>query len=561
MKGTFSEQWIKKRSKMMTSFGKFLFLPFLLLGVTLLAATIAFQLLVPQYIRQTIDQKLLLVNGSSYYGSWSSGSAPSYTTFRLFHIVNPDEVMRGVLPVHLKEIGPFVFEKIKRQEIIAFHNNETELSFRTWEYYHYRPELSNDAALDQPITTLNLPHAAACGAIISTIDGKWGSWPARKFVESQIWRLKIKLFIKTTPRKFIFEPYDVPTAPGNFTFSLITRVNGTNRGVWRVHTGLGDNSKTGQIISWEGQKSFSCWPGKACNTISGSDGTFFSPPVREDSVFTIFAPELNRSITGHFKEPVVEDQLTKYRFSLFEQDLREQSTRSCYCLDKRHTDSKYCRLDGVIDISACNKKASLVISQPHFFQASSSLREPFRGIKPNRSQHESFFDIDPSLGLVTRGMIRTQTNADLELVARFSPYSDVPKIIFPSYHQEDSIRGESDSLAPIFSYYQTMRLVSIVPFAGYSLAVFVLLFSLVLFLFCGRSGRRTSESCDGFVKQNHCSHSYDLISKSSQAQGLDLMTLYHSSNSDSGRSSTKTSSICTHDRDSEDEERQSGALI
>lgn len=537
---------MKRWPKMVKSFHKFIFLLFLLIGVILVAATIAFQIFIPGYISQTIDQKLLLVNGSSYYGSWSSSGAPSFTTFRLFHVKNPGDVMRGILPVHLEEIGPFVFQKIKKQEIIAFHDNNTELSFRTWEYYHYRPELSNDAALDQPITTLNLPHAAACGAIISTIDGRWGSWPARKFVESQIWRLKIKLFINTTPRKFIFEPYPVPTAPGNFSFSLITRVNATNRGVWRVHTGVGDKSKTGQIISWEGQKSFSCWPGSECNTISGSDGTFFSPPIRQESVFTIFAPELNRSITGHFKEPVVEDGLTKYRFSLFEEDLKKQSTRSCYCLEKKETDSKYCSLDGVIDISSCNMKASLVISQPHFFMASSELREPFRGITPIRTNHESFFDVDPNLGLVTRGMIRTQTNADLALVARFSPYSDVPKIIFPSYHQEDSIRGESDSLAPIFGYYQSMRLVSMVPLIGYSAGALFSLLSLILFMFCS-SNHRSSDSCDGFVKHNHRSHSYDLVSKS--FQGHDLMDFSHSS----CRSSTKTS-ICTHDRDSEEED-------
>lgn len=514
-----------------------------------MSLTLAFQLLIPGFISRTIDQKLLLVNGSSYYDSWSTSGAPSYTTFRLFHVKNPEDVMRGILPVQLEEVGPFVFQKIKRQEILGFDEEKTELSFRTWEYYHYRPELSNHEALDQPITTLNLPHAAACGAIISTIDGKWGSWPARKFVESQIWRLKVQLFIQTTPRKFIFEPYAVPTAPGNFTFSLISRVNATNRGIWRVHTGLADKSKTGQIISWEGQESFSCWPGSECNTIVGGDGSFFSPPIREDSVFTIFAPELNRSITGHFKEPVVEDQLTKYRFSLFEQDLKKQATSSCYCSEEKSGDNKYCSLDGVIDISSCNKRATLVISQPHFFLSSSSLRQPFRGIKPIRSKHESFFDIDPSLGLVTRGLIRTQTNVDLDLVSRLGPYAKIPKIIFPSYNQEDSIRGESDALEPIFSYYQIMRVVAIVPLIGYSSASVCLLLAIIFYLITLRNGRK-SESCDGiFVKHSNRKYSYDLVSKSLQVQHIrDL------SGSSSCKSSIQSSVVTAHDDSGEEEE-------
>lgn len=38
---------------------------------------------------------------------------------------------------------------------------------------------------------------------------------------------------------------------------------------------------------------FSCWSGKSCNQIKGSEGAFFPPPISSSTVLTVFSPELN----------------------------------------------------------------------------------------------------------------------------------------------------------------------------------------------------------------------------------------------------------------------------
>lgn len=114
-------------------------------------------------------------------------------------------------------------------------------------------------------------------------------------------------------------------------------------------------------------------------------------------------------MTAHFREEVHEGGLLKYRFKLMEDALEapnENPDNECKCVKKTASDkAKYCQMSGILDLSACKRGAPVVISKPHFFLGSASLRNKLQGLNPERGLHESFFDVDP---VITSNM-HTQT--------------------------------------------------------------------------------------------------------------------------------------------------------
>ena len=153
------------------------------------------------------------------------------------------------------------------------------------------------------------------------------------------------------------------------------------------------------LISWWFHRSFSCWSGQSCNTIKGSEGAFFPPPISQKNPLHLFSPDLNGSIAAYFSEEVEVDGLKKYRFRVFEESLMaplENEENSCYCAREDHKEiERFCHLDGIIDISPCMGGVPIVLSKPHFFLGSPVLSSKLIGIQPDRSSHESYFDIDP----------------------------------------------------------------------------------------------------------------------------------------------------------------------
>ena len=84
-----------------------------------------------------------------------------YSTFYLFHVANAKDFMRGKAPAELEQIGPFVFQKQLKRKVFGFNEDETEINFQTNVYFKYRPDLSNETAIDQNITMVNLPLAVS----------------------------------------------------------------------------------------------------------------------------------------------------------------------------------------------------------------------------------------------------------------------------------------------------------------------------------------------------------------------------------------------------------------
>lgn len=261
--------------------------------------------------------------------------------------------------------------------------------------------------------------------------------PFAKFIigplVQKIRELNEKLIIPTTPRAYLIDSYDIKilqemakmappeqrfNAPNKF--SIMMNRNESTRGVWTVFTGKSNPSMTGIIKSWNNQTELKCWKGEPCDQIRGAEGAFFAPPITPEKKLYIFSPELNISIIGTYSHPVYENKLLKYRFNVLETQFNNQEN-SCYCArDTQEDRDAYCPLDGLIDLNHCSGGLPLLMSKPHFYNSDQRLLDMVHGLQPNKSAHESFMDLDPWLGVVTRATVRMQMNID------FAPIKSIP---------------------------------------------------------------------------------------------------------------------------------------
>jgi len=385
----------------------------------------------------------------------------------------------------LEQLGPFTFQKKIHRDIKGFSDDGLELTFKTTNRMYFRPELSNLADFDKNITTLNVPFASLVAVVLERTKSSFMGFMMKSALSNSISSMEEKLFKETTPREFIMNGYDVPimeslqalrtqlgdpeaasAPPPSGRFSLMQRRNGTNRGEWTVYTGRDTIKKTGTIKSWNNMTSFSCWAGDSCNEMKGSEGAFFPPPITKDRVINIFSPELSGSIRAKYSKEIYDDNIRKFRFNVMDDQLispLENEENSCYCAsDDDAVRQETCQLDGILRIGPCNQGAPVVLSKPHFYLGSPVLGSKFEGLEPDPEKHASHLDIDPYLGLVSRAIVRMQTNVDLTPLRELSMYSTVPSVIFPSFWLEDIVIVDGENLKNVVEFQGIKRKIDLV---------------------------------------------------------------------------------------------------
>lgn len=82
-----------------------------------------------------------------------------------------------------------------------------------------------------------------------------------------------------------------------------------------IYSGVTDNEKFGQTISWKGDTVLDFWTTPSCNMINGSDGSIFPPFVTRDRIIEIFSPDMCRSIYMTYLKDVELLGIPAYRFS------------------------------------------------------------------------------------------------------------------------------------------------------------------------------------------------------------------------------------------------------
>ena len=142
----------------------------------------------------------------------------------------------------------------------------------------------------------------------------------------------------------------------------------------------------------------------SCNTIDGTDGVQFGPPIYKDYKLDVYVHELCRKLKLDYLQDVQIKGINAYRFTpsadTFMNPFASGGQQNmCFCTKKN---SSECNVTGLLDISTCSDVslgAPMVMSSPHFYGVSDSVKSKFDGLKEINKDNENNFrtlvDIEP----------------------------------------------------------------------------------------------------------------------------------------------------------------------
>lgn len=225
-----------------------------------------------------------------------------------------------------------------------------------------------------------------------------------------------------------------PLLPAEFDglrFGLYKGNNGSDDGVYRIHSGVATHTNFGEIETWNNKQTLGYWNGTnfdgsgtispLCDMINGTDGSIFPPFVDEDRILRVFVVDLCRSLYLTYKERSEVFGIKAYRFSVPAEaldDPRENIYNQCFCLDKEESKND-CPGGGALDVEVC-RGAPIVMSAPYFldgdgaYRANVSMNVANSPMMPNRDLHETTMDLEPHSGVLLSAKKRLQVNMKLE---------------------------------------------------------------------------------------------------------------------------------------------------
>ncbi|KAK2872216.1 hypothetical protein Q8A67_022113 [Cirrhinus molitorella] len=429
-------------------------------------------------IHNKLKGEITLTEGSKVFASWKNPPPPVYMQFFFFNVTNPDEFLKGAAKPHLTEMGPYTFRQYRPKRNVTFVHNGTKVSAYTPKTFVFLPEKSvGDPDVDM-VTTVNIPAVAVMsrlkGAgfwVSSAISMYMSSIGSTMFmthsVKEMLWGFKDPLLTRLKTVKPETDEY----------FGLMLHKNGSDDGEFVYHTGEHNYLDFGRIYTWKGEKMLSFWKTNQSNMINGSDGSAFHPFLSKDERLNVFTPDLCRSIHMRFEKEVEVKGIPAYRFTPPRAVLasgKNNPENEGFCLTKK------CLDDGVLDVSVCRKGAPVIVSFPHFHLGDEKYSKAIDGISPVHERHQTFLDLNPTMGVPVRAMKRAQINILLERVTGFPLTRNLNSTIFPIVFLNESVVIDDASAARIQKLLLIVTLVSNFPLVLVALGVILLLVCIIL---------------------------------------------------------------------------------
>lgn len=443
-------------------------------GITLFVSGV-FQTL----IHNKLKREITLTEGSKVFATWKNPPPPVFMQFFFFNVTNPDAFLKGEAKARLTEMGPYTYREYRPKHNVSFVENGTKVAAYTPKYFVFVREKSvGDPSVDL-VTTVNIPAVAVMnrlkGAgfwVSSGISMYMGSIGTTMFmthtVDELLWGFKDPLLTRLRTIK--------PDTDENF--GLMLNKNGSDDGEFVYHTGEQNYLDFGRIFTWKGQKMLSFWNTNQSNMINGSDGSAFHTFLTKEERLNVFTPDLCRSIHMRFEKEVEVKGIPAYRFTPPRDVLasgKNNPENQGFCVTP-----KKCLDDGVLDVSVCRKGAPVVVSFPHFHLGDEKYANAIEGISPVHERHQTFLDLNPTMGMPVRAMKRAQINIHLDRVSGFPMTKNLNSTIFPIVFLNESVVIDDASAARIQKLLLIVTLVSHFPLIIITLGVILLLVSIIL---------------------------------------------------------------------------------
>ncbi|VDO93733.1 unnamed protein product [Heligmosomoides polygyrus] len=264
-----------------------------------------------------------------------------------------------------------------------------------------------------------------------------------------------------------------PIDPAPFTV-ILNSENGTTDTLYTMQTGKTDYSRAGYIISFANMSNMSLpsdgdklpsawWPAAetvGCNgnalVLEGTNGDFFKSFIKKEPLPIYISDICRLSATLQFEKEVAVKGISGYRYLLPQTEFDYSIQDNCgFC--NPDSLSKYgaydrppnssCLPTGLLDISGC-QQSPIIISKPHFYQASDIVQSFVPRFKPSYENDETTLDIEPITGTVLSANKRLQINMLLSQFSTIGAYSVLRPGAYPivwlneSFLMDDGTRDD-----------------------------------------------------------------------------------------------------------------------
>ncbi|XP_012230409.1 scavenger receptor class B member 1 [Linepithema humile] len=408
----------------------------------LLALVIGIVLSSIPWVDYLILRQLRLWNGSLSFQYWQKPGVVRLTKVYIFNVTNAESFLQLNEKPKLQEVGPFVYREDMEKVNIVFHNNGT-VSYQHKKILNFVPEMSKDG--DIKVMVPNIP--------LLTLSTQSKSLPRFITMGLSIFLsgLHMKPFVPITAQELVFG-YDDPLVSIAHRFFPKTRRpmsrmglflgrNGTLSEMHTIFTGHTSMKEFGLLNRLNGLDHLPYWPNAPCNSITASEGSFFPPrELTGSDIVHIWDKDLCRTMPLQYRGPVektgIKADLYTPPDALFGRPNETAPMENeCFCTDGIAT----CPPQGLQDISPCQYSAPVYLSFPHFYKADPELLEAVEGLKPVEKLHETYFKIQPKLGVPLEGKVRVQLNLKVERQSSIAVVANFPDIVFPIMWVEEGV--------------------------------------------------------------------------------------------------------------------------
>lgn len=480
----------------------------------LLALTIGIILSSIPWVDYVILRQLRLWNGSLSFQYWQKPGVVRLTKVYIFNVTNTEGFLNANEKPKLQEIGPFVYREDMEKVNIAFHDNGT-VTYQHKKILNFVPEMSKDG--DLRVLVPNIP--------LLTLSTQSKSLPRLITMGLNMFLngMDMKPFVPVTAQELVFGYNDALVSLAHRFFpktrrpmsqmGLLLGRNGTLNEVSTIFTGHTDMKEFGLINRLNGLDRLPYWSDAPCNSIRASEGSFFPPRDRTgEDIVHVWDKDICRVLPLQYRGPTektgIKVDLYTPPDTIFDPPTEETPNNGCFCPD----DPNACPPKGLQDISPCQYSAPVYLSFPHFYKADPKLLDAVVGLKPVPKLHETYFKIQPKLGVPVEGKVRVQLNLKVDHQPDIKTVANFPDIVFPIMWLEEGI----DELTPSIRrwiYLATTFADTAVPCISYGLiiigvvtivTVFVKVYnSVILTHEAVELGKRTIRRGSSFINVQH----------------------------------------------------------
>lgn len=411
-----------------------------------------------------IFRELRLWNGSISYSYWQKPGITRLTKVYIFNVTNPQGFLENGEKPKLVEVGPFVYREDMEKVNIKFHDNDT-VTFQHNKILRFVPELSVDK--NQKLVVPNIPLLT-----VTSFSPNLAGWLFNLLVSglAVTYKDRAKPFVQVTAEELVFGYNDPLVTLAHYFYpkgkrpnsqmGLLLARNGTLDEVSTIYAGQTMN-RFGYLDKVNGMDHLPHWSERPCNDIRASEGSFFPPrSVTNEDVVQIYDKDLCRIVPMQYRKDVYKEGILAGLYTPLNSTFE--------CADKFPDNKCYCRGEkcpprGLQNISPCQYNAPVYLSYPHFYDADPSLLEKIDGLKPDKEKHETYFMIQPKLGVPLEGWVRVQLNMKVDRAPniRINNVNNFPDMMFPVMWLEEGIPGLT---TPIYRWIYLATVVG--PIAG-----------------------------------------------------------------------------------------------